>query len=80
MRKVLKPYRGWPDPEPGSRWGSWVEAIEKDPSVVATTSSDELYMDSYERYAGKCPVAMSQPGPSGSLHIAKEKNRQPAGH
>ena len=56
MRKVLKPYRGWPDPEPGSRWGSWVEAIETDPSVKATTSTDELYMDSYERYAGKRPV------------------------
>ena len=52
MRKVLKPYRGWPDPEPGSRWGFWVEAIEKDPGVKVTTSTDELYLDSYERYAG----------------------------
>lgn len=53
MRKVLKPYRGWPDPEPGSRWASWVDAIEKDPGVRATTSADDLYLDSYERYAGE---------------------------
>lgn len=53
MRKVLKPYRGWPDPEPGSRWASWVDAIEKDPGVRATTSADDLYIDSYERYAGE---------------------------
>ena len=55
MRKVLKPYRGWPDPEPGTRWAAWVEAIERDPGVKATTSSDDLYLDSYERYAGKAP-------------------------
>lgn len=53
MRKVLTPYRGWPDPEPGSRWATWVEAVEKHESVKATTSGDELYLDSYERYAGK---------------------------
>jgi glutathione S-transferase len=52
LSRVLKPYRGWPDPEEGSRWSRWVEAIENDPSVMATTSGDELYLDSYERYAG----------------------------
>ncbi|MCJ1269220.1 hypothetical protein MMC22_009109 [Lobaria immixta] len=53
MRRVLKPYRGWPEPEEGSRWGSWVDAIERNDGVKATTSGDELYLDSYERYAGK---------------------------
>lgn len=53
MRRVLKPYRGWPDPEEGSRWARWVDAIEKNEGVKATTSSEELYLDSYERYAGK---------------------------
>jgi glutathione S-transferase len=52
LSRVLKPYRGWPDPEPGTRWKAWVEAVEHDPSVQATTSEDELYLDSYERYAG----------------------------
>lgn len=55
LSKVLKPYRGWPDPEPGSRFGTWVKAIEDNEFVRATTSTDELYLDSYERYAGESP-------------------------
>lgn len=51
--RVLGPYRGWPEAEPGSRWKRWVDAIEADESVRATTSGDELYLDSYERYAGE---------------------------
>lgn len=55
MSKVLKPYRGWPDPEPGSRWEKWVHAIENNEAVKKTTSGDELYLDSYERYAENRP-------------------------
>ena len=56
LNRVLKPYRSWPEPEPDSRWARWVEAIETDEHVQATTSTDELYLDSYERYAGDyCP-------------------------
>ena len=51
--RVLKPYRGWPDPEEGSRWAKWVDAVEGCPEVKATTSTDDLYLDSYERYAGR---------------------------
>ena len=51
LRRVLKPYRGWPDPDQGSRLAAWVDAIETDPHVQATTSTDDLYLDSYERYA-----------------------------
>lgn len=53
MKRVLAPYRGWPDPEEGTRWYKWIDAIEKDEAVKATTSGDELYLDSYERYAGE---------------------------
>lgn len=53
LRRVLKPYRGWPDAEPGSRFASWVDAIDSNEHVRATTSTDELYLDSYERYARK---------------------------
>jgi len=53
LQKVLKPYRGWPDPDPESRWGRWVTAIENDKHVLATTSDDTLYLESYERYAGE---------------------------
>lgn len=55
LRKVLGPYRGWPEPEAGSRWAKWVEAIEGEKSVRATTSGDDLYLDSYERYAENRP-------------------------
>jgi glutathione S-transferase len=53
--RVLKYYRGWPDPEQGSRWASWMEAIENNEHVKATTSANELYIDSYERYAHNRP-------------------------
>ncbi|KAL1638000.1 hypothetical protein SLS58_009117 [Diplodia intermedia] len=55
LNRVLKPYRSWPEPDEGSRWGRWMDAIENDPHVQATTSTDSLYLDSYERYAGECP-------------------------
>ncbi|OJJ49410.1 hypothetical protein ASPZODRAFT_60343 [Penicilliopsis zonata CBS 506.65] len=55
LSRVLKPYRGWPDPEVGSRWAAWVSAIESNEHVQATTSCDELYLDSYERYAQNRP-------------------------
>ncbi|RDW94525.1 hypothetical protein BP5796_00288 [Coleophoma crateriformis] len=54
-RRVLKHYRGWQDPIPGSRWGRWIEAIENNEHVKNTTSLDELYIDSYERYAQNRP-------------------------
>ena len=55
MRRVLGTYRGWPEPDKGSRWGRWIDAVEEAESVQATTSEDELYVDSYERYAENRP-------------------------
>lgn len=55
LKKVLGPYRGWPEPEEGSRWKKWVDAIERESSVRGTTSEDGLYLDSYERYAENRP-------------------------
>jgi len=55
LRRVLGPYRGWPEAEKGSRWRRWIDAIEAEPSVKLTTSTDELYFDSYERYAENRP-------------------------
>ncbi len=54
LKRVLTPYRGWPEPEAGSRWASWVNAVENNEGVRSTTSGDDLYIDSYERYAGEC--------------------------
>ncbi|DAA75653.1 TPA_exp: Uncharacterized protein A8136_1375 [Trichophyton benhamiae CBS 112371] len=55
LTRVLKPYRAWPDPERGSRWAAWMEAVELDEHVMATTSADDLYLDSYQRYAENRP-------------------------
>ena len=52
LRRVMTPYRGWPAPQEGSRWARWVEAVEGEEAVKRTVSGDELYLDSYERYAG----------------------------
>jgi len=55
LNRVLRPYRAWPEPQEGTRWKQWVEAIEMEESVQRTTSTDELYLDSYERYAENRP-------------------------
>lgn len=55
FRRVLSPYRGWPAPEEGSRWKKWCDAIELNESVKATVSGDEVYIESYERYAENRP-------------------------
>lgn len=54
MEKVLKPYRGWM-PALEGRWGTFYDAIVSHKAVRATTSSDELYLDSYKRYAENRP-------------------------
>ena len=53
--KVLGHYKGWKGPEPGSRLAKWWDAIINEPSVKKTTSDDQLYIDSYERYAENRP-------------------------
>ncbi|TAQ87910.1 hypothetical protein B7494_g3753 [Chlorociboria aeruginascens] len=53
--RVLKQYRGFPDPPPGSRLEQWMQAIEDNEHIKNTTSLDELYTDSYERYAQNRP-------------------------
>ncbi|KAK6495391.1 hypothetical protein TWF481_003414 [Arthrobotrys musiformis] len=53
--RVLQPYRGWQPPAEDSRFGRFIAALEGDDSVKATTSDDELYLDSYERYAENRP-------------------------
>ncbi|KAF2003307.1 hypothetical protein P154DRAFT_429039 [Amniculicola lignicola CBS 123094] len=55
LKRVLTPYRGWPEPEEGSRWKKWIDAVEGEQSVKSTTSDDGLYLDSYERYAENRP-------------------------
>lgn len=46
--RVLKFYRDWPDPEVGTRWESWVRAVEEDERVRRTVSEEEGYRLAYE--------------------------------
>lgn len=55
LKRVLVPYRGWPMPEEGSKFKRWLDALEEERSVKMTTSTDDLYLDSYERYAENRP-------------------------
>ncbi len=48
LRTILNPRCGWPAAPSGSRWARWLEALEQDPHVKATTSGDELYADTAE--------------------------------
>ncbi|KAE8549326.1 hypothetical protein TMatcc_000321 [Talaromyces marneffei ATCC 18224] len=55
LSRVLKPYRGWTEPTIGSRLGRWIQAIEGNEHVIATTSNDDLYLESYQRYSKNRP-------------------------
>ncbi|KAF5364137.1 hypothetical protein D9756_000141 [Leucocoprinus leucothites] len=45
---VLKHYRGFELPE-GEKFNAWLKRLFEHQAVVATCSTDELYLDSYER-------------------------------
>lgn len=48
LPRVLAPLSGWPEPVLGTRWYHWLEALESDAHVRATTSSRELYAETTE--------------------------------
>ncbi|PWN42878.1 glutathione S-transferase [Ceraceosorus guamensis] len=53
---VLKHYRGFDmRADPNGRYEKWQSALLAHPAVKATTSTDELYLDSYARYAENRP-------------------------
>ena len=45
---VLAHYRAWRMPE-GEKFRKWVERLLKHPAFLATTSTEDVYLDSYER-------------------------------
>jgi glutathione S-transferase len=49
LSRVLKFYRQWPDPEVGTRWERWVQAVERDDRVRGTVSDEVAYHRVYER-------------------------------
>lgn len=48
LSRVLERYRGWPRPEVGTRWQSWVNAIEGDDRVRRTVCKEESYHHVYK--------------------------------
>lgn len=60
LRRILEPRRGWPADKQSPRWVAWLDALEQEASVVATTSQDELYADSADvLIQNPPPVAIS---------------------
>ncbi|EEB94650.1 hypothetical protein MPER_06501, partial [Moniliophthora perniciosa FA553] len=51
---VLKHYRGFEMPH-GQKFSAWLERLFEHPAFKATCSTEELYLDSYERYAFNRP-------------------------
>jgi len=51
---VLKHYRGFTMPS-GKKFDAWVERLFNHPAFKSTCSTEELYLDSYERYAFNRP-------------------------
>ncbi|KAI3332462.1 hypothetical protein HD806DRAFT_480643 [Xylariaceae sp. AK1471] len=45
MSRILRDFRNWCDPMPGTRWQRWSDALVQNPHVQATTSLDELYVE-----------------------------------
>ncbi|KAF4998850.1 hypothetical protein FDECE_11693 [Fusarium decemcellulare] len=45
LPRVLASLRRWSPPPPASRWARWLDAMEADERVRATTSGDELYAE-----------------------------------
>lgn len=43
---LLKPFQGLPPPTQHSRWNEWVDALEKNPHVRGTMSTNTLYTQS----------------------------------
>lgn len=51
---VLKHYRGFDLPE-SDEFGQWLDRLFNHPAFKGTCSTDQLYLDSYERYAFNRP-------------------------
>jgi len=52
---VLKHYRGFEFPNIEGRYKKWQDAVIAHPAVLATCSTEDLYLDSYARYAENRP-------------------------
>ncbi|KAI2629376.1 hypothetical protein GGS21DRAFT_492309 [Xylaria nigripes] len=50
MSLILREFRNWSEPMPGTRWHQWSEALAKNAHVQATTSQSELYVETMDLF------------------------------
>ncbi|KAI1431999.1 hypothetical protein GGR50DRAFT_676688 [Xylaria sp. CBS 124048] len=62
MSLILREFRNWSEPMPGTRWHQWSDALEKNPHVQATTSQAELYVETVDLFLKVRPQYGEQPG------------------
>ncbi len=55
---MLRYYRQWPDPEVGTRWETWVQAVERDERVRRTVSEEGEYQSFYKRRTSQGVLTM----------------------
>ncbi|KAI0398748.1 hypothetical protein F4802DRAFT_132717 [Xylaria palmicola] len=61
MSRILREFRSWHDPMPGTRWQQWSDALEQNPHIQATTSQDELYVETVDLFLRARPQYGEQP-------------------
>ncbi|KAI0197727.1 hypothetical protein F4808DRAFT_463431 [Astrocystis sublimbata] len=54
--RILREFRNWRDPSPGTRWRRWCAALEQNHHVQATTSAEELYVDTIDLFSKSHPL------------------------
>ncbi|KAF6822681.1 glutathione transferase [Colletotrichum plurivorum] len=45
LSRILQPLCGWTAPAPGLRWANWLDALEDNVYIKATTSGKDVYVD-----------------------------------
>ncbi|KAK2001763.1 glutathione S-transferase domain-containing protein [Colletotrichum falcatum] len=48
LSRILQPRCGWTAPTPGLRWARWLDALESNVHVKATTSGRDVYVETIE--------------------------------
>ncbi|KAK7468564.1 hypothetical protein VKT23_003068 [Stygiomarasmius scandens] len=76
---VLKHYRGFEMP-PGEKFARWTTKLLNHPDFENTCSTDDLYLDSYERYAYRRPdTTQAAYGAKVDDYLEKEQKRKQSG-
>lgn len=61
MSRILRRLRNWHDPVTSARWQQWSNALEQNTHIQATTSQDELYVETIDLFLRARPQDGEQP-------------------